>query len=102
MIWKITSWCLCLFEDIGNNFPKTCFEVEEAGGRDGYHTLDPERDGLNPISVFCNMSSISATAVLHHNLEDWTLVNGTEEAGSYSGRVGYLINVMRGHHKVLR
>ena len=58
------------------------------GGEEGFHTLDPEQDGLDPISVFCNMSSTPVTAVLHHNLEEWTFVDDYEDTGSYNGEVG--------------
>ena len=57
------------------------------GGQEGYHTLDPEQDGHDPISVFCNMSSTPVTAVLHHNREEWTYVSGYEAPGSYNGKV---------------
>ena len=58
--------------------------------------LDPEQDGLDPISVFCNMSSHPVTAVLHHNLEELTYVHGYEATGSYNGRVGYVENDKHG------
>ena len=72
---------------IVNGFPKTCHEVQSLGGQEGYHTLDPEQDGLDPLSVFCNMSSTPITAVLHHNLEEWVFVKGYEATGSYNGQV---------------
>ena len=78
---------LYLFKDFANGFPTTCHEVQESGGQEGYHTLDPEQDGLDPISVFCNMSSSPVTAVLHHNREEWTHVTGYEDIGSYDGQV---------------
>ena len=68
-------------------FPKTCHEVQMSGGIEGYHTIDPEQDDLDPISVFCNMSITPVTAVLHHNLEEWIYVSGYEETGSYNGQV---------------
>ena len=71
-----------------NGFPKTCHEVQILGGQEGYHTLDPEQDGLDPLSVFCNMSGTPVTAVLHHNLEEWIYVKGYEATGSYNGQVG--------------
>ena len=49
--------------------------------------MDPEQDGLDPISVFCNTSSTPVTAVLHHNLENWTHVKGYEASGSYNAQV---------------
>ena len=63
--------------------------------------LDPEQDGVDPISVFCNKSSIPATGVLHHNLEEWTTVRGYEAAGSYNAKVWsglcvlYVLSVLR-------
>ena len=70
---------------VAHDYPRTCNEVPN----EGFHLLDPEQDGLDPISVFCNMSSTPITAVLHHNLENWTTVSGYEEAGSYNGQVRY-------------
>ena len=75
-------------QDMANGFPKTCHEVQMSGGSEGYHTIDPEQDGIGPISVFCNMTSSPVTAVLHHNLESWTHVSGYEDAYSYNGQVG--------------
>ena len=71
-----------------NGLPKSCQEVQQSGGQDGNHTLDPEEDSLDPISVFCNMSSTPVTAVLHHNLENWTHVHGYNARGSYNAQVG--------------
>ena len=65
--------------------PRTCDEVPN----DGLYNLDPEQDGLDPISVFCNISSTPATAVLHHNIENWTLVDGYESSGSYTAQVRF-------------
>ena len=65
--------------------PRTCDEVPN----DGLYNLDPEQDGLDPISVFCNTSSTPATAVLHHNVENWTLVQGYESSGSYTAQVRF-------------
>ena len=78
---------MCLPKDFASGFPTTCHEVQESGGQEGYHMLDPEQDGLDPISVFCNMSSSPVTAVLHHNREEWTFVNNYESVGSYDGLV---------------
>ena len=77
-----------LSKAFASGFPKTCQEVQSAGGQEGYHSLDPEQDNLDPISVFCNMSSTPVTAVLHHNLEEWSYVKGYEPPGSYNGQVG--------------
>ena len=66
-----------------HNYPGTCYEVPN----EGFHLLDPEEDGLDPISVYCNMSNTPITAVLHHNLENWTTVKGYEATGSYNGQV---------------
>ena len=73
-----------------NGFPKTCHEVYKYGGNDGYYNIDPEQDGLDPVYVYCNMSSAPITAIVHHDREEWTLVNGMEFEGaaSYNGRVG--------------
>ena len=79
-----------------NGFPKTCYEVQSFGGQTGYHTLDPEQDGLDPLSVFCNMSRTQITAVLHHNLEEWVFVQGYEGPGSYNGQVSSKQNL--GYH----
>ena len=65
--------------------PRTCDEVPN----DGLYNLDPAQDGLDPISVFCNTSSTPATAVLHHNFEEWTHVSGYEAAGSYEAKVWF-------------
>ena len=67
-----------------NEYPKSCYGVHD----NGYNTIDPEQDGVDPITVFCNTSSSPVTALLHHNLEDWTLVSGYESPGSYDARVG--------------
>ena len=49
-------------------------------------------DGLDPMAVFCNMSSTPVTAVLHHNLEEWTEVGDEyDEAFSFNGEVGLLM-----------
>ena len=69
--------------------PKTCLEVHKAGGGEGYYKLDPEQDGLDPIFVYCNMSSTPITAVLHHNREEWTHVHGYEGPEMYDGQVGF-------------
>ena len=74
----------CDIQDAVTGFPKTCSDVKQSGGQDGYHALDPEHDGLDPISVCCNMSSTPATAMLHHSREDWTYVSGHEERRSYN------------------
>ena len=71
-----------------NAFPKTCLEVHKYGGHDGYYNLDPEQDGLDPVSVYCNMSNTPITAIVHHDREEWTFVNGYERPGSYNGKVG--------------
>ena len=83
----------CLLKATANGFPKTCHEVYNSGGHDGYYKLDPEQDGLDPVYVYCNMSSTPITAVVYHDREEWTLVNGMEfeEAGSYDGQVGFVI-----------
>ena len=78
-------------------FAKTCYEVQRSGGQEGYHMLDPEQDGLDPIPVFCNMSSHPITAVLHHNLEELTYVQGYEATGSYNGQVCHVENDRHGH-----
>ena len=67
-----------------SDYPRTCYEVQQEGN----HNLDPEQDGLNPVSVFCNLSSTPVTAVLHHNQENSTLVQGYEDRGSYNAEVG--------------
>ena len=67
-----------------NEYPKSCYGVQN----NGYHIIDPEQDGVDPITVFCNTSSSPVTAVLHHNLENWTLVHGYETPGSYNAQVG--------------
>ena len=69
---------------IKNEYPQSCYGVHD----NGYHTIDPKQDGVDPITVFCNTSSSPVTAVLHHNLEDWTLVSGYERPGSYNAPVG--------------
>ena len=76
-----------------NGYPKTCHEVQQSGGRDGYHTLDPEQDDLDPIVVFCNMSSSPVTAYLHHNRENWTYVSGYGGIGSYDGKVSSMASL---------
>ena len=77
-------------QDFVTGFPKTCQEVQISGGQEGYHTIDPEQDDLDPIYVFCNMSSSPVTAVLHHNREDISYVSGYEAHGSYNGEVGFV------------
>ena len=80
------------FIDVADSLPKTCFNVRTSGGGDGYYILDPEQDGLDPISVFCNVSRTPVTAVLHHNQENWTHVHGYEDVGSYNGQVRHVTN----------
>ena len=80
------------FIDVADGLPKTCFNVRTSGGGDGYYILDPEQDGLDPISVFCNVSRTPVTAVLHHNQENWTHVHGYEDVGSYNGQVRHVTN----------
>ena len=84
----ISSHGLCLSKETVYGFPETCHEVRHSGGQEGYHTLDPEQDGLDPMPVFCNMSSTPVTAVVHHNRENWTYVSGYADPGSYDGQVG--------------
>ena len=76
-----------ILTDVVEGFPKTCQEVQTSGGDEGYHFLDPDQDGPDPISVFCNMSSSSVTVVLHHNQEEWAYVNGYEDRKSYEAWV---------------
>ena len=45
------------------------------------------QDDLEPIGVFCNISSTAVTAVLHHNLEEWSHNTGYEGIGSYEGQL---------------
>ena len=80
------------FKDVVDGFPKSCYEVKKSGGQEGYHILDPEQDGVDPLSVFCNMSSDPVTALLHHNMEELAFVTGYEDAGSYNGQVSYVEN----------
>ena len=87
-----------LFKDIVNGFPKTCQEVQNSGGQEGHHILDPEQDDLDLISVFCNMSSSTVTAVLHHNLEQWSYVSGYDAPGSYHAQVSYVKNIWHANH----
>ena len=60
--------------------------------------LDPEKDALDPISVFCNMSSTPVTAVLHHNLENWTYVSGYDAPGSYPAQVSSVKNICHANY----
>ena len=69
-----------------HEYPKTCYSVQSAGGLEGVHYLDPEQDNIRPLTVFCNMSGSPVTAVLHHNLEEWTHVTGYDPSGSYNGK----------------
>ena len=91
MIFHKPNWNI--FIVAVNGFPRTCYEVKIAGGLNGYHTLDPEQDGFEPIGVFCNISSTPVTAVVHHNLEEWLHITGYEGRGSYEGQVGTVANV---------
>ena len=75
------------------SFPKTCHEVHNRGGNEGYYKLDPEQDGVDPVYVYCNMSSTPITAVVHHDREEWTYVSGYEGAASYNGQVGSTANM---------
>ena len=86
------------FQDITNGFPKTCQHVKQSGGQDGNYYLDPEQDYLDPISVFCNMSSTPVTAVLHHDLEKWTHVHGYERPGSNNAQVGAVSTLEYDNH----
>ena len=52
--------------------------VKNSGGQEGCHIIDPEQDDLDPLSVFCNMSSNPVTDMLHHNLQNWTYTSGYE------------------------
>ena len=63
--------------------PRSCYEVQH----EGYHIIDPEQNGIDPIRVFCNTSSTPITAILHHNLEDLTRVQGYDSPGSYNAKV---------------
>ena len=78
----------CLYPTAAlSGHPKTCHDVQAAGGLEGVHYLDPGQDNIRPLAVFCNMSSSPVTAVLHHNLEEWTHVTGYDPSGSYNGEV---------------
>ena len=79
--------------DAIHGYPRTCSGVSN----EGFHLLDPEQDGLGPISVFCNMSSRPIPAVLHHNRENWTTVRGYEKPGSYNGQVWYAEPAIRSY-----
>ena len=68
-------------------YPRTCYEIQQSGGGEGIHEIDPDQDGLEPMAVFCNMSSSPVTAVLHHNQENWMHVDGYENKGSWNGVV---------------
>ena len=91
---------ISIFTDPVNGFPKTCHDAHTSGGQEGYHTLDPELDDMDPISVFCNMSSSPVTAVLHHNLEEWTYVSGYEGSGSYEGQVRIVSPDWPSYHEI--
>ena len=91
MIFHKPNWNI--FIVTVNGYPRTCYEVKIAGGLNGYHTLDPEQDGFEPIGVFCNISSTPVAAVVHHNLEEWLHITGYEGRGSYEGQVGTVANV---------
>ena len=82
-----------LLKGIVHGFPRTCQEVHMSGNAEGYYEVDPEQDCLEPILVYCNMSSNPVTAVLHHNREEWTHVHGYGPPGSYDGQVGFVASV---------
>ena len=68
-------------------FPESCFAVQQAGLEGGYYTIDPEQDGANEFTVYCNTSVSPAVAILRHNQEARTLVTGYEDAGEYVAQV---------------
>ena len=45
------------------------------------------------------MSSTPVTAVLHHNLQDWTYVSGYEDRGSYNAHVSIVSRDGSGYNK---
>ena len=67
--------------------PRTCSEVRRQGGESGWYMLDPDQDGQDEFPVFCNMTSDSITAALHHDQEAGTKVEGYEDPESYVAKV---------------
>ena len=81
--WEYCTYSVLCTTGANSHYPRSCHEAQH----EWYHNIDPEQDGLNPISVFCNLSSTPVTAVLHHNQESSTLVQGYEARGSYNAEV---------------
>ena len=102
--WCVTILFFCWSKATVNGFSKTCHEVHKHGGNDGYYNIDPEQDKLDPVYVFCNMSSTPITAIVHHDREEWTFVSGYEKRGSYNGQVGSTANItpLESIHKLRR
>ena len=58
----------------------------------GSYVIDPDGNGgLAPFTVYCDMSDKNGVGVtvISHNSESRTLVDGYEDAGSYSRRIHY-------------
>ena len=73
---------------------KSCSDLKKLDptAENGIYVIDPDGEGrVPPYNVTCNMTDKNGigVTVVSHNSEDRTLVNGSEEAGSYSRDINY-------------
>ena len=73
---------------------KSCSDLKKLDptAENGIYVIDPDGEGrVPPYNVTCNMTDKNGVGVtvVSHNSEDRTLVDGPEEAGSYSRDINY-------------
>ena len=74
--------------------PKSCSELKKLDStvKQGNHAIDPDGEGgLEPFTVYCDLTYKNGVGVtvISHDSENRTLVDGYEDAGSYSRHIHY-------------
>lgn len=80
-------------------YPRTCSQLVSVSGHStshsGYYNIDPDGPGgsLSPFPVYCDFSHSSRLSVVHHASEEFVVVDGHENKGSFVINITYLNNV---------
>ena len=74
--------------------PKSCSELKNLDStvKQGNYAIDPDGEGgLEPFTVYCDLTNKNGVGVtvISHDSENRTLVDGYEDAGSYSRDIHY-------------
>ena len=74
--------------------PKSCSELKNLDStvKQGNYAIDPDGEGgLEPFTVYCDLTYKNGVGVtvISHDSENRTLVDGYEDAGSYSRDIHY-------------